>query len=208
VNIVDVPTPPFEDLSTDHMPFWRVRHDKFGAPVVVCLRCKQETNVPMTSTLENMTRVAVRHQQEAHAAVVRPVDSKYEQATAGPHYLVRVVVAPGEDLPVWVAHRLTFDCVSQGDTIEQALEAINEAMQMVIEDDTAAGLDPRERSAPSEYWQFAREVAAASEITEGAAAGWPRTEEGAAVLVMDYTFPANGSPPTFRRWARARTLPE
>lgn len=124
------------------------------------------------------------------------------------NYLVRVVVTPGEELPVWVAHCLTFNVCSQGETVEQAMAFLDDCIQTAIESDAEMGLDPRGRSAPSECWAFAREVADAHlAITEGAAKGWPRSEEGGmAVLVTDYTFPPNGSPPTFRRWARTHTV--
>lgn len=68
--------------------------------------------------------------------------------------IVSVLVTPATDQPgAWVAHCLNLDVVSQGDSIEHALEMVREAVVMAVNDDLEAGLDPLERApAPDEYW--------------------------------------------------------
>ena len=73
---------------------------------------------------------------------------------ASPH-IVSILVTRAEDLPgVWVSHCLNLDIVSQGDSIHEALDAIVEAVLMVLNDDESEGLDPFDRDrAPDECWQ-------------------------------------------------------
>lgn len=65
-----------------------------------------------------------------------------------------VVVEPAEDIPgLWVSHCLDFDVVAQGESAQQAIEAVSEAVAMTVLDDVTHGLDPNERRAPPEYWE-------------------------------------------------------
>jgi len=57
----------------------------------------------------------------------------------------------------WLAHCLTVDVVTQGGSMQQAFEALGEALEMCREDDEANGLDFYERKpAPVEFWERAR----------------------------------------------------
>ena len=68
-------------------------------------------------------------------------------------YNMWVVVRPAEDVQgQWVAHCLEFDVVSQGNSLEHALEMVCEAVAMVVVDDRIAGRDPLERRAPEEFY--------------------------------------------------------
>ena len=69
-------------------------------------------------------------------------------------YKVSVLVMEAEDIPgEWVSHCLDFDLISQGLSPTDALDAIREAIVMVLEDDLANGLDPLERPrAPERDW--------------------------------------------------------
>lgn len=59
----------------------------------------------------------------------------------------------------WVAHCLSWDLVSQGDTPSDAMKMLSEAIGMVIEDDQAEGSDPSERpAAPEEFWDIFQRV--------------------------------------------------
>lgn len=59
-----------------------------------------------------------------------------------------------EDLPgVWVGHCLGLDVVSQGDSLEDAVQNLLEAIRLVVVDDCSRGVDPRQRpTAPEEDW--------------------------------------------------------
>lgn len=127
------------------------------------------------------------------------------QAAASSHD-VRVVVFRGDDVPVWVAHCLTFDVISQHETVELALEAVDEAIQMVCDYDTTAGLDPRDRRAPAAHWDFAAALVTNPEVDEATAVEFPRTDDGLALLVVDYANWPNDPSPTFRRWVRTHTV--
>jgi predicted RNase H-like HicB family nuclease len=68
-------------------------------------------------------------------------------------YNAWAVVRPAEDLAdQWVAHCLEFDIVTQGNSIEHAIDMLGEAMFMVLSEDLAAGKDPLLRRAPEECW--------------------------------------------------------
>ena len=71
-----------------------------------------------------------------------------------------VLVTPAEDLPgVWVSHCLPLDLISQGESIEQAVEAIAEVILMVVDDDLKNNQDPLARdSAPREYWEMLEQI--------------------------------------------------
>jgi predicted RNase H-like HicB family nuclease len=56
---------------------------------------------------------------------------------------------PGE----WTAHCLELDVVSQGSSLQQALDMVTEACLMVIGDDLAAARDPLSRRAPDRFWE-------------------------------------------------------
>ena len=63
------------------------------------------------------------------------------------------VVCRGRNSDVWVAHALLIDVISQGDTTEQAMEALREAVTMVVKDDLGEGRQPTDRDrAPLELW--------------------------------------------------------
>jgi hypothetical protein len=135
------------------------------------------------------------------------------QAAAASHD-VRVVVFRGDDVPVWVAHCLTFDVISQGETVDEAMGGINEAIGMMLRHELTAvvhpscdcGLDPKEHRAPAAHWDFAAALATNPEVDEATAVEFPRTDDGLAVLIVDYAYPSNGAPPTFRRWVRTHTV--
>ena len=56
-----------------------------------------------------------------------------------PHVLT-VLVSRAEDLPgIWVSHCLNLDVISQGETIPEAIEAIKEAVLMVLNEDESEG---------------------------------------------------------------------
>lgn len=78
------------------------------------------------------------------------------RAMDGATYKVSVLVMEAEDIPgEWVSHCLDFDLVSQGSSPTGALDAIREAIVMVLEDDLAKGLDPRGRPrAPDRDWKL------------------------------------------------------
>ncbi len=71
-----------------------------------------------------------------------------------------VLVTRAEDVPgLWVSHCLNLDVISQGETLGAALDAVKEAVEMVLDDDLARGADPFERGpAPDECWQQMNEV--------------------------------------------------
>jgi predicted RNase H-like HicB family nuclease len=64
-----------------------------------------------------------------------------------------IVVEPAEDIPgLWVSHCLDFDVISQGETPQDAIDAVTEAVAMTVVDDLHSDLDPSERRAPAEFW--------------------------------------------------------
>lgn len=66
-------------------------------------------------------------------------------------YFCWVMITQSQDVPgEWVAHNLAFDVVSQGTSIQHALEMVGEASYMVVEDDLEHGRDPQSRQAPDE----------------------------------------------------------
>lgn len=67
---------------------------------------------------------------------------------------VWALIQPAETIPgEWVAHCLHLDVVSQGRSIEHALDMLREALEMIVSDDIAQGLDPLDRhKAPDEDW--------------------------------------------------------
>ncbi len=66
-------------------------------------------------------------------------------------YFCWVMITQSKDVPgEWVAHNLAFDVVTQGTSIQHALEMIGEASYMVVEDDLEHGRDPQSRQAPDE----------------------------------------------------------
>jgi predicted RNase H-like HicB family nuclease len=68
---------------------------------------------------------------------------------------VPVLLTPSKDIAgQWVAHTLKLDLVTQGGSIEEAIEMAIDAVQMVVVDDLSHGLDPLERpSAEHEAWE-------------------------------------------------------
>ena len=67
---------------------------------------------------------------------------------------VWVLVTRSEEMPdKWVAHCLDLDIVTQGDSVDHAFAMAREAVNMVIQDDLAEGLNPFDRQpAPGEDW--------------------------------------------------------
>lgn len=64
-----------------------------------------------------------------------------------------VTVERAPDIPgVWVSHFLDFGVVSQGDSLAHALTMLREAVEIIIADDHASGLDSFDRRAPREDW--------------------------------------------------------
>jgi predicted RNase H-like HicB family nuclease len=69
-------------------------------------------------------------------------------------YNAWVVVRPAEDLEdQWVAHVLDFDVVTQGNTVEQAIQMAGEATSLLLIGDLIDGEDPMLRRAPEECWE-------------------------------------------------------
>lgn len=59
-----------------------------------------------------------------------------------------------EEVPgQWLAHCLDVDVVTYGNSLKHALDMAREAVDLVIKDDLASGLEPMERSAPREEWE-------------------------------------------------------
>ncbi len=70
-----------------------------------------------------------------------------------------VVAKPAPDMPGWwIAHCLDIDVITQGDSLEDALSSIPEAVGMTLADDLKAGRDPLQRRAPPEYWAELAEI--------------------------------------------------
>jgi predicted RNase H-like HicB family nuclease len=68
---------------------------------------------------------------------------------AGWAYITRA-----EDLPdCWTAHCLDYDIVSVGDSPQQALDMVREAVGVALADDLNSGRDPSARKAAPEDWQ-------------------------------------------------------
>jgi predicted RNase H-like HicB family nuclease len=66
---------------------------------------------------------------------------------------VWVVVSPAERVPgEWLAHCLDLNIMSQGRSLSHALDMMIEAVELVVDEDCKAGLDPFDRSAPAEDW--------------------------------------------------------
>lgn len=63
------------------------------------------------------------------------------------------LVTPSSIEGQWVAHALDFDVVSQGNSIEHALEMLREATIFVIESDLNSGREPHDRVAPTECFE-------------------------------------------------------
>jgi predicted RNase H-like HicB family nuclease len=66
-----------------------------------------------------------------------------------------VLAEPARSIPgAWVAHCLNLDIVSQGTSLEEAMEAIVEAIVMSVGADLSEGLDPFDvrPKAPDEDW--------------------------------------------------------
>ncbi len=65
-----------------------------------------------------------------------------------------VIAEPSIEIEgVWIAHALTYDVLSQGTSLLTAIEAVAEAVGIVLVDDEERGADPSLRRAPREYWE-------------------------------------------------------
>ena len=71
-----------------------------------------------------------------------------------------VLVTPAASVPgQWVAHCLNLDVVTQGESIQHAFMMAREAVEQVVADDLAAGLDPLDRpSASEECWTLVEAI--------------------------------------------------
>jgi predicted RNase H-like HicB family nuclease len=77
-----------------------------------------------------------------------------------------VVISPAGDVPgEWLAHCLDLNIMSQGRSLAHALDMMIEAIDLVAAEDHAAGLDPRERTAPKEQWDEFAEHMRSAEMT-------------------------------------------
>jgi hypothetical protein len=118
----------------------------------------------------------------AHAAVSRPPrdpgDGSRVPVNASRN--LWVLARPSEDIPdQWSVHCLDLDIVSAGDSLEDALEMIVEAVGMCVADDLKRGLDPFGRNrAPQEYWDELERV------TSRGSYGLPPTGMPAAVATQ------------------------
>jgi len=67
---------------------------------------------------------------------------------------VWVIFEASKELPgVWTAHCLTFDIVTQGDSLERARAMVIEAIVMTVNDDLEEGRDPFDRkTVPEDEW--------------------------------------------------------
>lgn len=77
-------------------------------------------------------------------------------------YSFWVLVSRAEDVPgEWVAHCLDLDVVSQGRSLDHSLEALAEAVTMVLADDLSENLDPYavRAKAPTEDWDRLAQIA-------------------------------------------------
>lgn len=65
-----------------------------------------------------------------------------------------VLVTPARDVPgQWIAHCLSLDLVTQGESLQHAFMMAHEAILQVVNDDIRQGLDPLDRAeAPTECW--------------------------------------------------------
>jgi predicted RNase H-like HicB family nuclease len=64
-----------------------------------------------------------------------------------------VAITPAEDVPgEWVARCLDLNVVTQGRSLSHALEMIVDAVNIGVEEDCNADLNPFDRSAPAEQW--------------------------------------------------------
>lgn len=72
----------------------------------------------------------------------------------GETYDLSIIAHKDDTLPdVWVSHCLDWDLVSQGNSPKEAIQAITEAVVLMIQDDLNDGFDPQERNAaPMECW--------------------------------------------------------
>jgi predicted RNase H-like HicB family nuclease len=102
-------------------------------------------------------------------------------------YTCWMLIEPAEDLDgLWVSHCLNFDVISQGDTPQEALASLREAVAMTVVDDLENGADPAERSAPTELWERLERV-----LRHGQAVKLSEVKpESRVILVLNDTFVA------------------
>jgi hypothetical protein len=92
-------------------------------------------------------------------------------------YDLHLVIKPDPEFPQrWLAHCLELDVETWADSVAHVREMIREAVELVVVDDLAKGLNPLRRRAPEEDWDemWARlqslRGASATEAQEGEAA--------------------------------------
>ena len=68
-------------------------------------------------------------------------------------YDLWVMIEPAHDVPgQWVAHCLSLDVVTQGNSAKHAFQMVVEAVTMTLADDLCHDVDPLARRAPEEFW--------------------------------------------------------
>ncbi len=78
-----------------------------------------------------------------------------------------VMIHPAEDLrDIWIAHDLTFDVVTQGNSPADAVGKIIEASTLVIDWDQEHQYDPFKRRAEEEFWDRLESVLGGSQHSE------------------------------------------
>jgi len=109
-----------------------------------------------------------------------------------------VLVHPATDIEgEWVAHCLDYDVVSQGNSLEHALDMVIEATRLVLDDDVRSGREPAERRAPSEMWEPAWKALDEGEKTTLEEASERADGEYLFVFELDL-LPARQKPPSPR----------
>ena len=71
-----------------------------------------------------------------------------------------VLVKPDEEVAgQWIAHCLDLDLVSQGNSLQHAVEMICDAIAIVLLEDAHAGFNDMQRKAPHHFWQELQRLA-------------------------------------------------
>jgi predicted RNase H-like HicB family nuclease len=102
---------------------------------------------------------------------------------------VWILIEPAPDLPgTWVAHCLDFDVITQGSSLHHAFEMAQEAIEMTVLGDLAAGRDPRERRAPDEYWKRLWRIVERADRRPSRGPLLPKDESGVAAFAAEMVF--------------------
>ena len=74
-------------------------------------------------------------------------------------YSLWLLLRPAADVPgQWLAHCLELDVVTQGNSLQHAIEMAIEAVKMAIEADLEADINPFSHPAPKEYFDLLDQV--------------------------------------------------